>query len=171
MKKFAAAAAVLAFATPMSAQAVVVFNVNGTLSGGGSSTVTGTFTTNDALNDLTAVNLTSTLGGTHTYNSLSQILVESLPNSLSLQITQAPGQTLSLVFSPALSLSGVSNLVTGSQETSGGNTRTLTGTVSAAAVPAAVPEPATWAMMLVGFGAIGLGMRRKQPHVVNYRFA
>ncbi|KQS01976.1 hypothetical protein ASG11_14275 [Sphingomonas sp. Leaf357] len=28
---------------------------------------------------------------------------------------------------------------------------------------AAVPEPATWAMMLVGFGGIGLGMRRRKP--------
>jgi len=27
---------------------------------------------------------------------------------------------------------------------------------------AAVPEPATWAMMLVGFGAVGFGMRRRQ---------
>ena len=27
----------------------------------------------------------------------------------------------------------------------------------------AVPEPATWAMMLVGFGGIGLAMRRRRP--------
>jgi hypothetical protein len=26
----------------------------------------------------------------------------------------------------------------------------------------AVPEPATWAMMLLGFGAIGIGMRRQR---------
>lgn len=30
------------------------------------------------------------------------------------------------------------------------------------AVAAAVPEPATWAMMLVGFGAIGFSMRRRR---------
>ena len=29
----------------------------------------------------------------------------------------------------------------------------------------AVPEPATWAMMLIGFGAIGLQMRRKRSQV------
>lgn len=28
---------------------------------------------------------------------------------------------------------------------------------------AAVPEPATWAMMLVGFGGIGMGLRRRKP--------
>lgn len=28
---------------------------------------------------------------------------------------------------------------------------------------AAVPEPATWAMMLIGFGLIGAGMRRRRP--------
>ena len=28
-------------------------------------------------------------------------------------------------------------------------------------LPAAVPEPATWAMMLLGFAAVGLTMRRR----------
>lgn len=30
-----------------------------------------------------------------------------------------------------------------------------------ASVSAAVPEPATWAMMILGFGAVGLGLRRR----------
>lgn len=30
------------------------------------------------------------------------------------------------------------------------------------ATPGAVPEPATWGMMLIGFGAIGAGMRRRR---------
>lgn len=35
----------------------------------------------------------------------------------------------------------------------------------------AVPEPATWAMMLLGFGAIGFGMRRRRADTVRVRFA
>jgi hypothetical protein len=31
-----------------------------------------------------------------------------------------------------------------------------------------VPEPATWAMMILGFGVIGAGMRRRR---VNVSFA
>lgn len=33
-------------------------------------------------------------------------------------------------------------------------------------VPAAVPEPATWAMMLLGFGALGFSMRRRRRPVL-----
>lgn len=40
------------------------------------------------------------------------------------------------------------------------------GSVVAAAPPevGAVPEPATWAMMLFGFGAVGFGMRRRRSN-------
>lgn len=34
--------------------------------------------------------------------------------------------------------------------------------VDAATGPGGVPEPATWAMMLIGFGAVGYGLRRRQ---------
>jgi hypothetical protein len=41
------------------------------------------------------------------------------------------------------------------------------GMVTITQVPAsAVPEPATWAMMLLGFGAIGLAMRRRKATAV-----
>jgi hypothetical protein len=37
--------------------------------------------------------------------------------------------------------------------------------------PVAVPEPATWAMMLAGFGAIGFTMRRRRKPQSQVRFA
>lgn len=40
-----------------------------------------------------------------------------------------------------------------------------------AAAPPAVPEPATWAMMVLGFGAIGVAMRAKTRRRVNFNFA
>ena len=39
------------------------------------------------------------------------------------------------------------------------------------AVTPGVPEPATWAMMLLGFGAIGAGMRHRRKPSVSVRFA
>ena len=33
--------------------------------------------------------------------------------------------------------------------------------ISAVGVPGAVPEPATWAMLILGFGAVGIGVRRR----------
>lgn len=41
---------------------------------------------------------------------------------------------------------------------------------SMAGVSAAVPEPATWAMMLIGFGAMGFAMRRERRRVAGGGF-
>ena len=35
------------------------------------------------------------------------------------------------------------------------------------AVPGAVPEPASWLMMMAGFGVVGVGMRRRQTGVLK----
>jgi len=43
-----------------------------------------------------------------------------------------------------------------------GDAGSFGGNVSFAAAPAPVPEPATWAMMLLGFGAIGWQVRRRR---------
>lgn len=42
---------------------------------------------------------------------------------------------------------------------------------NAVTVDGAVPEPSTWAMMLVGFGAIGFAMRRKRNAQARVTFA
>ena len=44
-------------------------------------------------------------------------------------------------------------------------------TISRAVTVAAVPEPATWAMMLLGFGGIGVAMRRRRHATLTFRKA
>ena len=41
-------------------------------------------------------------------------------------------------------------------------------TITYELVNSAVPEPATWAMMIVGFGAIGGALRRRQKLTIRY---
>lgn len=44
----------------------------------------------------------------------------------------------------------------------------FTATLALNATPAGVPEPATWAMMIVGFGAIGGSLRRRVRAAVRF---
>lgn len=48
---------------------------------------------------------------------------------------------------------------------SGDNIGPLLDNVRLDVTPGAVPEPSTWAFMLVGFGAIGMAMRRRRPQL------
>lgn len=45
------------------------------------------------------------------------------------------------------------------------------GTLIVSAIAAGVPEPATWAMMLTGFGMVGFGMRRRRKRAVSVTYA
>lgn len=47
----------------------------------------------------------------------------------------------------------------------------FTGNLSFASVNSAVPEPATWAMMMLGFGGMGFAMRRRNRTSARIRFA
>ncbi len=89
--------------------------------------------------------------------------------------------SLNLGGSQAFSIGGVDYLLNITGFTIGGNPATqfltiedavntaqLRGNISAKNL---LPEPATWAMMLLGFGAIGAGMRRKQQAQTRVRFA
>lgn len=51
--------------------------------------------------------------------------------------------------------------VSATQAVSGGDRRDYAGQLSFTAVDSAVPEPATWAMMLAGFGMVGMGLRSR----------
>ena len=52
-----------------------------------------------------------------------------------------------------------------------GANASFSGVLSFAAAQSPVPEPATWAMMLVGFGAVGFGMRRRTSARVRIQAA
>lgn len=48
---------------------------------------------------------------------------------------------------------------------------TATFNIRQVAGPPAVPEPATWSMMIVGFGALGFALRRRTTVTARVRFA
>ncbi len=57
---------------------------------------------------------------------------------------------------------GFNNFAAGTGLVNGSVTLGHSEAFASAAVAPAVPEPATWAMMLIGFGAIGVAMRRSR---------
>ncbi len=57
--------------------------------------------------------------------------------------------------------------ITGLYTSNGVQGGSVTGAITFAS-PAAVPEPASWAMMLGGFGAVGCAMRRRQRTKLSF---
>jgi len=49
-----------------------------------------------------------------------------------------------------------------------GSNATYAGTINVAAATPAVPEPASWAMMIAGFGLVGTAMRRRASVQTSY---
>lgn len=65
-----------------------------------------------------------------------------------------------------------SNNTAAINDAGGGGSIACNGCVSISpAVSSAVPEPAAWALMLVGFGVMGSAMRRRQRHAVQVSYA
>ena len=65
---------------------------------------------------------------------------------------------------------GVSSLFR-TNGTTGSGTLSTRGFVTQFQVASAVPEPGTWAMMLIGFGAVGYSMRRKNKASLTFATA
>jgi hypothetical protein len=97
------------------------------------------------------VNVFSGLGGTGTLlGSLSGLLGD--PNAFALQTITFTGVGRSVTFVGTDATLGVDDF--NFTLAGGGN--------------GGVPEPATWAMMLIGFGIVGVSMRRRQKVKVTY---
>lgn len=168
MRKHSLLLCTLALSTAFAAAPAYAQALNFTLTG----SRTATFTLDDSIPDSTNSNafatqiffnnVSGTFGGTsQTASSISfgtglgsrfEIVGTSLGFS---QFGVVGGGTL---FTGSLS-NPTFNL--GTFNLGGGFSPTGTLTISRATV-AAVPEPGTWAMMLVGFGAIGASMRRRR---------
>ena len=170
-KSFLAAAASLGAILLASApaSAAITFNLdNVNFNGGGS--LTGTFTTSNDLSTLLGFSISTTAnsggagnfpGATYTLaNAASVIWSPILGLSASFV---SPISQIGLVFAAPLTTNGTKLAL--SNETvikwNGGGVRfARSGTVSA--VAGAVPEPTTWAMMVVGLGLVGASMRRRK---------
>lgn len=146
--------------------ASVIFNVTGTYSDGG--TLSGTFTTDDALTTLQSTSLTISGGSlgldSVIFNDASYIAAgtQNLPNSFSLLALSSVNKGLSLVFISPLTLSGATLSTASDNFQQFVGTRTIVSGSVANANPISVPEPASWALMLIGFAAVGLAFRRRQ---------
>ena len=168
------AAALMAAAAPSAASADVVWTVTGNFNDGGS--LSGFFDIN-VYGFLSGFNLQTTTGSTDTafdynpsnsYYSNGTFYVDAEPSYQS---------DLHLQFVNSLSVASANNPIQGGQGghswecqgsfscflPSGGAIRYLTdGHASAGAVP----EPAAWTMMIVGFGGIGAVLRRRRTAAV-----
>lgn len=161
--------ALLLASTP--ASAAITFNLdNVNFIGGG--TLTGSFTTSDDLSSLLDFSLTTSAnvynpfysftGRTYTLADATTVLWSS---NIGLTATfLSPLSQIGLLFASPLTVTGT-NLVGGDEtvfQFGRGLRLAIGGSVSAAP---AVPEPATWAMMIGGLALVGFSMRRRKVAV------
>ena len=171
MRKFVLAAAMSAAAvlssTSASAQTVTITGPSGTF---GNDTVncdsgapTGPCSFTDTINFTTPSGyqlLNSTLSASETSDPLTFISFSSITlNGVSFDEVATGTADFYRLFNQLLTSGGLNTILVSG--TTGGNAA-YSGTLTFAA---AVPEPGTWAMMLLGFGAIGFSMRRKRSSV------
>ncbi|WP_240047704.1 PEPxxWA-CTERM sorting domain-containing protein [Sphingomonas panacisoli] len=174
-RMLAAAVAVGAMAVALPAHAgnyIINFTTNQPLIGG-IQTGSATITTSDALTMSSQNRLGYVITGISGMLNMSAITglsgfqgsdnyfytTDSFVDGSGLGFTTAGGTSASLYFASAAQkyqLTSVSPFTTGY--------------VAATATPA-VPEPATWAMMLIGFGAVGGALRRRKAQVAAVSFA
>ncbi len=175
MKRLFVLCAFVLSALAAPASAAIVFNVDGAFAAQGTNaalgTLSGTFTTNDALTQVIGIDLTSSSNGAFqgfNYNNVGAVDWQGLTTGFRLTVSLPGSHTdqLQLVFAPALTSSG--GTIGGNsfehQDFQGSGNRILSGVATRAI--AAVPEPATWLMMIGGFGMAGAILRRRRQTLV-----
>ncbi len=166
----AAAVALMAVAPASAATVVLTPGPNGTLSGGFEATGLGlgsfseTFTFNLPTAGTTGVSLISIAVDAATNVNFSSATLNGIALALSPNgMIETGGLSLATT-------AGLQTLIVNG--TSGGN-GSFGGNVSFAPAGGAIPEPATWALMILGFGLVGGMMRRRAstPSNVKVGFA
>jgi hypothetical protein len=176
-----AALAIITFdvASPSKAETLLTYTVDGTYNNGGG-TVTGTFTTDATIaalasgdrGTITSINLVETssgginFGNTFNFTDPNPLFVslttEDGPGSIEQLFDNDGGNQLNLGFDldgGALATTGFGHSFV-LTEFSGAPGFVVSGTITeGAGIAAGVPEPASWALMLVGFGGLGAAMR------------
>ncbi|WP_152569485.1 MULTISPECIES: PEPxxWA-CTERM sorting domain-containing protein [Sphingomonas] len=147
---------------------------------------------------ITSTSQASSAGGLTTSGSsfieglrITGTLLGSLGIDVNALVSAAPNTTfsvagLSLIFNQQSMLGdGINSIGTATNAIQlnfnnfAAGTRLLNGTINighseafvTSAAVAAVPEPSTWALMLIGFGAVGLAMRRKPSRTLQLKTA
>lgn len=146
----AASATDLSYALVQNGDSYTADYGNAGLAGSFNDTITFTPSIGDALADITLIQAGNGLAAI-TFSELTLDGIDLLPS-----LVINPGSSV-LVLTDYVLAAGEHVLTIGG--TAGGNA-SYSGTVNFA-LSAAVPEPATWAMMVVGVAAIGMTMRRR----------
>lgn len=155
------------------ASAATLFNFTFTvpwsiLTGGGTATGSGQFYTNDLGNgtfqiyDADGTAKLTSASTAAVLDTTSTVLLYSAPT---ISYSASTGYTLNAVTisGPATSYTLTKDIL-GSSYTISNGLRSGTGSLTLSAVPTApVPEMATWVMMILGFGAVGLVLRNSKP--------
>jgi hypothetical protein len=89
-------------------------------------------------------------------------------------VTMLPSTSNWLEYTFSFTAAEVNTLISFVNNTGGPDSAALLDDVSLELVAAPVPEPASWALLIVGFGLVGAGLRRKGAsgnRFLNYRLA
>ena len=172
------ASAVLTIARPaLAAKTFILDNVTLQFAGQDKGTLTGSFTTDDAFTKIEAIDITGsafTIPGfnvaSYTYNNIANIdTITPITSGFRLTVVDSTGNHQLRLDLKDFTDAGAT-ILTSSYEQSGGINRTVAGgSLVGESVPA-VPEPATWGLMLVGFGLMGTAIRRRNLRT-SVRFA
>lgn len=171
-KTSAALAAILATVAMPASAATYIFNFTGSGQSG-----SGTVTTSDTTFDSRGFQAQTVTGITGTYNgsaitglmpglfganNLYYVTGPSFVDGSGLAFRTAAGNQVNLFYQDSAPSYRVNTL----------NPFASTFvTASSSAVAAGVPEPATWAMLMLGFGALGFALRRRTKVAARIRFA